>query len=101
MSLSFHEKTRKQTSLNPDSSYKTAVFLLLLTLYVFLLAGYVGLRYVWHNLDGDAVSLTVLSQNVLAEETLWPAAGAYPYGYAYPSLNAALVHLTGVLLTAL
>ena len=67
----------------------------------FLLAGCVGLRFAWHGLDVDAVHLTTLSGNVVAEGTLSPSAGGYPYGYAYPALNTFLAHLTGVPLETL
>lgn len=76
-------------------------YLLLLAVYSLLLAGYVGVRYGGRSLDGDAVSLTGLSQNVLAEGTLTPIAGAYPFGYAYPALNTFLAHLTGTPIGAL
>lgn len=80
----------------PRARRSADFYLALVTLYVLLLTGYVGLRYVWHGLDGDAISLTRLSRNVFVEGVLAPAAGAYPYGYAYPALNTFLAHLTGV-----
>lgn len=75
---------------------RPAAFLLLLAVYVLLLAGYVGLRFLWTTLDDDAIRLTALSRNVLVEGTLAPRSGAYPYGYTYPTLNTFLVHLTGL-----
>ena len=77
------------------------VFLAALATYVFLLAGYIGMRFAWHSLDIDAIKLTALSGNVLAEGTLSPASGGYAYGYAYPALNTFLAHLTGVPLETL
>lgn len=79
----------------PGSRRSTGAFLLLLLAYAFLLAGYVGLRYAWRSLDGDAVSLTRLSQSVFAEGTISPVGGGYPYGPAYPVLNTFLAHATG------
>lgn len=71
-------------------------FLVLIAIYVFMLAAYTGLRYSWRSIDGDAVSLTRLSNNVLEYGTIAPGGGGYPYGYAYPVLNTTLAHLAGV-----
>ena len=65
-------------------------YLLALILYAFLLAAYVGLRFAWQGLDSDAALLSILSQNVVAEGTITPAADAYTLGYGYPTLNAFL-----------
>jgi hypothetical protein len=88
-------------NLASTANRSVGIFLALLATYVVLLAGYVGLRYAWHGLDGDAVILTTLSQNVLAEATISPAGGAYQSGYAYPALNTFLAHLAGVPVGAL
>lgn len=92
------ESNSKQFSNDSASGANRAVriFLLLLAIYVFLLAGYVRMRYAWQSLEGDAISLTALSQNVLTEGKLSPVAGAYPYGYAYPTLNVFLASLIGM-----
>jgi len=64
--------------------------------YLFLVVLYVNGRFDWRWLNGDAVSLTRLSANLFAESTLLPSQGAYPFGYAYPTLNAFLAHFTGL-----
>lgn len=75
---------------------RTGEQLFLLVLYVLFLVAYVRLRFDWNTLEGDAIKLTALSQNVLTEGTLVPAGGSYPYGYAYPVLNTFLAHFTGM-----
>jgi hypothetical protein len=71
-------------------------YLTWIVLYAAFIAAYVGLRFSWDWLPGDAVWLTTLSQNVYAEGTLTPRTGAYPYGFAYPSLNTFLSYTTGL-----
>ena len=72
-----------------------------LTLYALLIAAYIGLRYGWRWLPGDAATLTVVSQNTYLQGTVTPTAGLYPLGYGYPALNAFLAQATGLPIEAL
>jgi hypothetical protein len=72
-----------------------------LALYALLIAAYVGLRFGWRWLDGDAASLMALSRNVYVEGTVSPASGTYDLGYGFPALNTFLAHLGGISLEAL
>jgi len=76
-------------------------YLLGLALYPLLVASYVGLRFGWRWLDGDAALLTVASQNTYVEGTLVPTVGAYYLGYGYSAVNTFLAHLGGIPVEAL
>ena len=76
-------------------------YLLGLALYALLLAAYVGLRFGWRWLDGDAALLTIAAQNTYVEGTVAPAVGAYYLGYGYAALNTFLAHLGGIPVEAL
>jgi len=73
----------------------TSLHLLLLAGYVFLAAGYIGARFLWNWTSTDDARLTVAAEYVYAEGTIVPTE-TYPFGYAYPALNAFLSHLTGL-----
>lgn len=70
-------------------------YLFVLGLYVLLLVLYVYGRFGLNWLNGDALQLTRLSQNVYQAGRIAPISGAYPYGYTYPALNTFLAHLSG------
>lgn len=70
-------------------------------LYALLIALYVGLRFAWGWLPGDAATLTAICQNTYLEGTVSPIAGVYPLGYAYPTFNTFLAYLTGLSIEAL
>lgn len=80
----------------PRGSESKQPFLLCLAAYALLAAVYVGLRFTWRWLPGDAAALTVLSQNVVNEATIAPVVGAYELGYGYPALNTFLASMTGL-----
>lgn len=69
--------------------------LLLLAGYVLLAAGYIGARFLWNWTSTDDARLTVAAEYLYAEGTIVPAE-TYPFGYAYPALNAFLSHQTGL-----
>jgi hypothetical protein len=77
------------------------LYLLGLILYALLIAAYVGFRFGWGWLDGDAVLLSVASQSTYLEGTLAPDVGPYYLGYGYPTLNTFLAHLGGIHIEAL
>ncbi|MFZ2361176.1 MAG: hypothetical protein WA040_17680 [Anaerolineae bacterium] len=85
---------------NSGARRSAGPFLLLLAIYVLLLAGYVSLRYGGRVVQDDATALTLASQSVLAGATIAPP-GGYPHGYAYPTLNTFLAHLTGASIESL
>ena len=76
-------------------------YLLGLALYALLVAAYVGLRFGWRWLDGDAALLTTAAQNTYVEGTLVPTVGAYYLGYGYATLNTFLAQVGGVPIEAL
>lgn len=79
----------------PTSRQPTGWYLFLMVGYVFLAAGYIGARFLWNWTSTDDARLTVASEAIYAEGTILPSE-AYPFGYAYPALNAFLSHLTGL-----
>jgi hypothetical protein len=68
----------------------------LLAVFILLSAAYVGQRVANSWLIGDALNLTRASQISLEQGTISPTAYVYRFGFAYPSLNVFLAHLTGL-----
>ncbi|GEM_PF-656226 len=91
----------RQKAVPPEADYPARWHLFLLTVYVLLAAGYVGARFLWNWTSTDDARLTVAAERVYAEGTILPSADAYPFGYAYPTLNAFLAHWTGLSIPAL
>ncbi len=83
------------TQMSIKQDYPVFWHLLLLAGYVILAAGYIGARFLWNWTSTDDARLTVAAEYLYAEGTIVPTE-TYPFGYAYPALNAFLSHLTGL-----
>jgi hypothetical protein len=75
--------------------------ILMLALLALLLALYVGLRFDWRWLTGDAEILSSISQSLFEEPNLTSPGSVYQHGYIYPVLNVIMANITGIPISAL
>lgn len=84
------------TTTRRNASRRQGWLALVPVVFAFAVTLYVGLRYGYRTGETDTTAFTGFVQTVLAQHTIVPSGNVYPHGYAYQTLAATLVLVTGL-----